>query len=76
MGLYICKLELELCIEAASDDEARAVFLENVRADAIEAHAANSSALGSHGSTCRPWSREGMSPRYCRELMDEVSHDT
>lgn len=76
MGLYICNLKLELCIEAASEDEARAVFLENVRADAIEAHAADGSELGRHDATCRPLSRDGLSPRYCRELMDEVSHDS
>lgn len=73
MGLFICKIELELCIEADSEEDARQIFWSALRPSLSTIRKAEGlhDLPTFHEHDHRPWRRWGqLSAKTCAEIIE------
>lgn len=76
MGLFTVSLDLTLCIEAQSGDEAREVFLSHVACSDFETtEVERYEDVPRHFRGQLAWRKDGISDRTCGEIAEWIEQD-
>lgn len=76
MGLFTVSLDLTLCIEAQSGDEAREVFLSHVACSDFETtEVERYEDVPRHFRGQLAWRKDGISDRTCGEIAEGIEQD-